>query len=271
MFSAVSNVLPIHIRHELPSTGAPADANRPATTTAAVETPRAATAAERRADAGSDPSKDRETKRRGEGSGEEPNLSKEDLAKIRKLKARDAEVRAHEQAHAAAGGSHTGAPSFKYERGPDGRRYAVAGHVGVDTGKVSGDPQATVQKMRQIQRAALAPAEPSAQDRKVAAQAAAKAASAQRELQTEQKERTEGTESAEESAEESPVERSTGSQEVTAANPTTGSDQVPGSAAETVFQAQKSENAYRSGAAERPEPPELKLLACKNCGGAHAP
>jgi hypothetical protein len=92
---------------------------------------------------------------------------------LQDLKRRDREVRQHEQAHMAAGGSHVlGGASFSYQRGPDGRQYAVGGEVQIDTSSVPGDPAATVRKMQAVQRAALAPAEPSAQDRAVAAQAA---------------------------------------------------------------------------------------------------
>merc|ERR1712169_94465 len=74
---------------------------------------------------------------------------------------RDQEVRVHEQAHSASGGVHAGSASFSYETGPDGVLYAVGGEVSVDVSKVSDDPQATLDKMEQIQRAALAPAETS--------------------------------------------------------------------------------------------------------------
>jgi len=40
--------------------------------------------------------------------------------------------------------------------------------VNIDTSEASGDPEATIQKARQIQAAANAPANPSAQDRAVA-------------------------------------------------------------------------------------------------------
>ncbi|WP_372866350.1 putative metalloprotease CJM1_0395 family protein [Pseudomonas sp.] len=92
---------------------------------------------------------------------------------IAELATRDREVRAHEQAHAAVGGGYAGAPSFTYTRGPDGQRYAVAGEVSIDTGAVANDPQATLSKMDIVVRAALSPAEPSAQDLRVAAQAQA--------------------------------------------------------------------------------------------------
>ncbi len=80
-------------------------------------------------------------------------------------------MRNHERAHAAVGGQYAGAPVYQYERGPDGVSYAVSGEVSISTGAVSGDPQATISKAQQIKRAALAPADPSPQDRRVAANA----------------------------------------------------------------------------------------------------
>jgi hypothetical protein len=102
---------------------------------------------------------------------------------IARLASRDREVRAHEQAHVAAGGSViTSGPSYTYQTGPDRRRYAVGGEVGIDSSAVSGDPQATIAKARQIRAAALAPAQPSAQDLRVAAKAAQMEQSARQEL-----------------------------------------------------------------------------------------
>ncbi len=89
---------------------------------------------------------------------------------IRQLSARDREVRAHEAAHAAVGGQYAGAPSYEFERGPDGVSYAVGGEVSIDTGRAA-TPEQTVQKAQVVRRAALAPAEPSSQDRRVAAMA----------------------------------------------------------------------------------------------------
>ncbi len=120
-------------------------------------------------------------------------LTEEERREVEELKKRDAEVRRHEQAHKAAAGGHAkGGPTYSYETGPDGRQYAVGGEVQIDTSEVSGDPDATIRKMRQIQRAANAPAEPSSQDRQVAAQAAAKLQAAQREKAAEQAEKVAG-------------------------------------------------------------------------------
>ena len=105
-----------------------------------------------------------------------------DQQEISRLSARDAEVRAHEQAHAAVGGQYAGAPSYTFKRGPDGRSYAVAGEVSIDASPVNGDPEATLAKMQQVLRAALAPAEPSSADLRIAAQAQAALTEARAEL-----------------------------------------------------------------------------------------
>lgn len=98
-------------------------------------------------------------------------LSPEQLKEVEKLKARDREVRAHEMAHlAAAGGLATSGASFSYQRGPDGVSYAVGGEVKIDTSSGS-NPEETLRKAQIIRAAALAPAEPSGQDRAVAAKA----------------------------------------------------------------------------------------------------
>ncbi|MCM0612724.1 hypothetical protein KFJ24_09620 [Marinobacter sediminum] len=101
----------------------------------------------------------------------EQGLSEEELKQLTELKARDREVRAHEAAHQATGGQYAGAMSFTYERGPDGAQYAVGGEVSIDVSPVQRDPQATIEKMRVVRAAAMAPADPSGQDRAVAAQA----------------------------------------------------------------------------------------------------
>jgi len=99
-------------------------------------------------------------------------LSPKEKEVVEKLRKRDREVRAHEQAHKMAGGQYTvGAPSYEYKTGPDGQRYAVAGAVKIDTSPVKGDPEATMKKAQIVRRAALAPKSPSQQDRQVAAQA----------------------------------------------------------------------------------------------------
>jgi hypothetical protein len=115
-------------------------------------------------------------------------LDQEEVAELTDLKQRDVEVRAHEQAHlSAAGGYATGGASFTYQKGPDGQTYAVGGEVGIDM-SAENDPNATIQKMQTVKRAALAPASPSSTDRQVAAQATVKETQARQELVQEQQE-----------------------------------------------------------------------------------
>lgn len=98
-------------------------------------------------------------------------LSSSEQRQADQLKATDTKVRAHEQAHMAAGsGLVRGGASYTYETGPDKKRYAVGGEVSIDASP-GRTPQEKVAKSRQIEAAALAPADPSPQDRRVAARA----------------------------------------------------------------------------------------------------
>ncbi len=111
------------------------------------------------------------------------NLKQDELQQIEKLAARDREVKAHEQAHLNAAGSYaSSAPSFTFQTGPDGKSYAIGGEVQIDTSTTPGDPEATLRKAEIIRRAALAPAQPSDQDRAVAQSASAMIVKAQIEL-----------------------------------------------------------------------------------------
>jgi hypothetical protein len=110
-------------------------------------------------------------------------LAPEEQREVNDLRETDAKVRRHEQAHLAAAGKYAmGRASFEYETGPDGKQYAVSGEVQIDVSPVSGDPEATIEKAETVQKAALAPQDPSPQDRRVAAQAARMEAEARREL-----------------------------------------------------------------------------------------
>lgn len=133
---------------------------------------------------------------RSERSAEEPTLNgltEVEQQEVRELAARDREVRAHEQAHANVGGRYAGSPSYTYQRGPDGRQYAVGGEVSISTSPIPGDPEATIDKAQIVRRAALAPAEPSAQDRRVAAEATAIEQQARAELLAQRNEATESS------------------------------------------------------------------------------
>jgi hypothetical protein len=110
-------------------------------------------------------------------------LTEAEEKQVKELKERDSEVRQHEQAHLAAAGQHAkGGIHYEFQNGPDNKSYAVGGHVNIDTSKVPNDPKATVDKAQQIKRSALAPAEPSGQDRKVAGEAQKMEAEARNEI-----------------------------------------------------------------------------------------
>jgi len=109
----------------------------------------------------------REGKARERASPTEYSL--EEQREIAALTATDRKVRAHERAHVAVGGELVrGAANFSYQVGPDGKRYAVAGEVSIDTSE-GRTPEETLPKAQRIRDTALAPADPSPQDRRVAA------------------------------------------------------------------------------------------------------
>jgi len=114
--------------------------------------------------------------------GKKDELSEEDQRKVEELKKIDKRVHTHEQAHlSAAGGYARGGANYDYVTGPDGKRYANSGHVNLDTGKER-TPEATIRKANIIQKAALAPADPSPADKEIAANASKMAQEAQKEL-----------------------------------------------------------------------------------------
>ncbi len=103
--------------------------------------------------------------------GQASQLTPQEQQQVQELKQIDRKVRAHEQAHMAAGADLVrGGPSFSYTTGPDNQRYAVGGEVSIDTSP-GRTPEETIPKAQHIRATALAPVDPSAQDRSVAAQA----------------------------------------------------------------------------------------------------
>jgi len=114
--------------------------------------------------------------------GKKEELSEDDKRKVEELKKIDKRVHTHEQAHlSAAGGYARGGANYDYVTGPDGNRYANAGHVNIDTSKEK-TPEATLRKASIVQKAALAPADPSPADKEIAANAAKMATEAQKEI-----------------------------------------------------------------------------------------
>lgn len=108
-------------------------------------------------------------------------LSQEDARRVNELRARDREVRSHEQAHISAANGLAGSPKFELKSGPDGRQYAVNGEVSIDVSP-GRTPQETLKRAATIRAAASAPAQPSGQDQNIAARAAQMAADARVEL-----------------------------------------------------------------------------------------
>ncbi len=109
-------------------------------------------------------------------------LTAQEQQQVAQLKQVDRQVRAHEQAHLSVGGDLVrGGASFSYQLGPDQQRYAVAGEVSIDV-SAAATPQETLPKAEHIRATALAPADPSAQDQSVAAQAERMASEARMEI-----------------------------------------------------------------------------------------
>lgn len=127
---------------------------------------------------------------------QEQQQEKNDDQKVEELKDRDSEVRLHEQAHAAVGGQYAAAPSYEYETGPDGKRYAVGGEVSIDV-STENTPTETIRKMQQVKAAALAPAEPSSQDYQVASEATQKEQEARSDIARERAESLSGNSNSE--------------------------------------------------------------------------
>lgn len=102
-------------------------------------------------------------------TGAETELSEDEQRVVNELRSTDQEVRAHEQAHAAAGGNNV---RYEYETGPDGQRYAVGGTTDIQVSATDGSAEGKLAQARKMRTAALAPADPSGQDMAVAAKAA---------------------------------------------------------------------------------------------------
>lgn len=155
-------------------------------------------------------------------SGQE--LSAEELEHLDWLQSRDDEVRTHEHAHASVGGQYAGAPSYDYKRGPDGNQYAVGGEVPVDVSPVADNPAATIQKMQQVRRAALAPADPSGADRSIAAQAAMQEAQARQELAQQAIDKQTAAQTADDETEPSSTEVAAETSDAVRSNKSSGRD-----------------------------------------------
>ena len=109
--------------------------------------------------------------KKSKDSSAEQQLTPEQQRVVQELKQTDLKVRAHEQAHVSVGADLIrGGVSFSYETGPDNKRYAVGGEVSIDTSPAR-TPEETIPKAQHIRATALAPSDPSTQDRRVASEA----------------------------------------------------------------------------------------------------
>ncbi|WP_305553849.1 putative metalloprotease CJM1_0395 family protein [Thalassospira sp.] len=91
------------------------------------------------------------------------DLNPAEKARVTELQSRDAAVRQEETRHAAAAGQYASAPQYQYTVGPDGKSYAIAGHVDVKI-NTSGSPEDVERAISILQNAAMAPNAPSGAD-----------------------------------------------------------------------------------------------------------
>lgn len=139
---------------------------------------------------------------RSNASSAAATLTPEQQRQVQQLKETDRKVRAHEQAHLSVGSDLVrGGATFSYQTGPDDQRYAVSGEVSIDASP-GRTPEETIPKAQHIRAAALAPADPSAQDQNVAATASQMETNARIELAAQQREDAGVSTSASETASE---------------------------------------------------------------------
>jgi len=134
---------------------------------------------------------EKNTQKDEKGSALPNKLSANEERLIKDLQSRDGEVKSHESAHQAAGGGMTGAATFTYQQGPDGKMYAIGGEVSISY-KSGSTPQETIANARQVIAAAMAPGSPSSQDFAVASSAKVMEMKAMQQLAKEAKEELTG-------------------------------------------------------------------------------
>ncbi len=83
-------------------------------------------------------------------------LSEEEQKEIEKIRKNGRNIKRQELVYRAIVGNHVkGAASFEYDLGPDGIKYAVAGHTTIDTRPVINNPEASIRKAQAIKRTKL--------------------------------------------------------------------------------------------------------------------
>ncbi len=91
------------------------------------------------------------------------NYDEKDFARVLdKFKKVDMDVRSHEQTHATIGITTTPI-SYNYQKGPDGKMYAVGGSVRLDT-SIPKDPKMAMEKLDRIKDAVTGVDKPSGAD-----------------------------------------------------------------------------------------------------------
>lgn len=114
-------------------------------------------------------------------------LSQEEQKEVERIKRIDREVRRRELANRAVAGEYArGAVSFEYVTGPDGKKYAVEGHINIAVRSVPNNPKATIRKAQAIRKINLTSGN-SPQGRSVSAEVARMEREARMELKTEQR------------------------------------------------------------------------------------
>jgi len=137
--------------------------------------------------------KEDEEKKASESSKTNPNeLSSDEQRLVLDLQSRDAEVKAHEAAH-QSGGASTGAATYTYQQGPDGKMYAIGGEVSVSF-QTGSTPQETIANAQAVIASATAPSDPSGQDMAVASSAMVMMMKAKQQISQEAQEKISGKE-----------------------------------------------------------------------------
>lgn len=109
-----------------------------------------------------------EAKSRGAAVNGNGHTAREE-AVIRELERIDRDVREHEMQHYYAGQPFATFPEYFQVTAPNGRPYAISGITRMDASEIAGDRDATILKLETLLRAALAPPEPSEEDKRIAA------------------------------------------------------------------------------------------------------
>lgn len=94
------------------------------------------------------------------------NYDEKDYERVlSRYKESDAQIRQHEQAHAAAS-PYASTPDYSYSVGPDGKLYATGGEVRVDT-SMPKDKEAAAHKLDELDQLSSAPNDLSAADAQI--------------------------------------------------------------------------------------------------------